>query len=138
MLALEIRADDYIIKPFSIKELLAGMKAVLRRSGYYRFSYDKILIGETEVNFTELTAHKNGENLKLSPTEFKLHQFFLKNEARVISREKLLDEVRGYENFPTTRTIDNFILSLRKKFEKNPAEPEHFITVHSTGYKFLR
>lgn len=138
VLALELGADDYITKPFSIKELLARMKAVLRRSTGQVFNHDKILIGETEVDFTELTAHRNGENLKLSPTEFKLLQFFLKNEARVISREKLLDEVWGYENYPTTRTIDNFILSLRKKFEKNPAEPEHFITVHSTGYKFLK
>ncbi|MCK6605304.1 MAG: response regulator transcription factor [Ignavibacteriaceae bacterium] len=138
VLALEMGADDYITKPFSIKELLARMKAVLRRSAGQNFNHEKIIIGETEIDFTELTAIRNGENLKLSPTEFKLLQFFLRNEARVISREKLLDEVWGYENYPTTRTIDNFILSLRKKFEKNPAEPVHFITVHSTGYKFLK
>lgn len=138
VLALEMGADDYITKPFSIKELLARMKAVLRRSAGQNFNHEKIIIGETEIDFTELTAIRNGENLKLSPTEFKLLQFFLRNEARVISREKLLDEVWGYENYPTTRTIDNFILSLRKKFEKNPAEPVHFITVHSAGYKFLK
>lgn len=138
VLALEMGADDYITKPFSIKELLARIKAVLRRSAGQNFNHEKIIIGETEIDFTELTAIRNGENLKLSPTEFKLLQFFLRNEARVISREKLLDEVWGYENYPTTRTIDNFILSLRKKFEKNPAEPVHFITVHSAGYKFLK
>lgn len=138
VLALETGADDYMTKPFSIRELLARIKAVLRRSSGHGINHDKIAIGDTEIDFTELTAIRNGESLKLSPTEFKLLQFFLRNEARVISREQLLDEVWGYENYPSTRTIDNFILSLRKKFEMNPAEPVHFITVHSAGYKFHR
>lgn len=137
VLAFEIGADDYITKPFSINELLARIKAVLRRAGT-RISQAEINeLSDLALNDKEMTLIKNGEVFPLSPIEYKLIKFFFEHPNEIFSRNKLLDEVWGYDSFPTTRTIDNFILSLRKKFEDDPSNPKHFVTIHSAGYKFV-
>lgn len=137
ILAFEIGADDYITKPFSINELLARVKAVLRRSANKISQVQTNGHGDLILNEKEMSLHKNGSVYPLSPIEYKLIKFFFDHPNEIFSRNKLLDEVWGYESFPTTRTIDNFILSLRKKFEDDPANPKHFVTIHSAGYKFV-
>ncbi len=137
VLALEIGADDYITKPFSINELLARIKAALRRASLTPVEEPTKEPKPFTLNEKEMKLVKNGTEYFLSPIEFKLVKYFFDHPFEVHSRNKLLDEVWGYDSYPTTRTIDNFILSLRKKFEDDPANPVHFVTVHSAGYKFI-
>jgi DNA-binding response OmpR family regulator len=138
LIGLEIGADDYMTKPFSLKELLARIKAVLRRSQAAPLEVEEISFKNININFKKQEAFKNGTNVKLSATEFKIIKYFLQHEGEVISRNQFLDDVWGYESFPTTRTVDNYILSIRKKLEDDPANPYHFLTIHSAGYKFQR
>ena len=93
--------------------------------------------GDVRINFSEMTASRKDQPVTLTAMEFKALKYLIQNARRAISRDELLNEVWGYENYPTTRTIDNHILRLRKKLERDPSEPRHFITVHCTGYKFL-
>ncbi|MFC2084295.1 response regulator transcription factor [Bacteroidota bacterium] len=137
IIGLEIGADDYIAKPFNIKELLARIKAVLRRTSKPEKDLKTYDFGDVQLNFTNLEAYKDGNPLKLSVHEFRLLEFFIKHKKEVVSRDKLLDEVWGFDSYPTTRTVDNYILSLRKKIEDDPAHPKHIITVHKAGYKFI-
>lgn len=137
VLALEIGADDYITKPFSINELLARIKAALRRASLTPVEEPTKEPKPFTLNEKEMKLVKNGTEYFLSPIEFKLVKYFFDHPFEVHGRNKLLDEVWGYDSYPTTRTIDNFILSLRKKFEDDPANPVHFVTVHSAGYKFI-
>ncbi len=138
VLGLEIGADDYMTKPFSVRELLARIKAILRRSNELIKSIDEYSFTGINLDFRKMEAVKNGEQLKISALEFKILKYLIEREGEVISRDRLLDEVWGYESFPTTRTVDNYILSLRKKIEDNPAEPIHIITMHKSGYKFVK
>lgn len=138
ILGLEIGADDYITKPFNMRELIARIKALLRRVTFDTSEIDKISFGNVEVDFRKFEVTKNGNPVKLSATEFRILHYFVQHESEVISRDKFLDDVWGYDSYPTTRTVDNFILSLRKKIEDNPAEPHHLITVHKMGYKFIK
>lgn len=138
IIGLEIGADDYITKPFSIRELLARMKALLRRVSFDSGKLSKYSFGNISVDFKKFEALKDGKPIKLSATEFRVLHYFIQHEGEVISRDKFLDDVWGYDSFPTTRTVDNFILSLRKKIEDNPAEPKHLITVYKIGYKFIK
>jgi DNA-binding response OmpR family regulator len=138
IVGLEIGADDYITKPFSLKELLARIKAVLRRSQTLLFEAEEVSFKNININFKKQEAFKNSRNVKLSATEFRIIKYFLQHEGEVISRNQFLDDVWGYDTFPTTRTVDNYILSIRKKLEDDPANPLHFITIHSAGYKFQR
>jgi DNA-binding response OmpR family regulator len=138
IVGLEIGADDYITKPFSLKELLARIKAVLRRSQTLLFEAEEVSFKNININFKKQEAFKNSRNVKLSATEFRIIKYFLQHEGEVISRNQFLDDVWGYDSFPTTRTVDNYILSIRKKLEDDPANPLHFITIHSAGYKFQR
>lgn len=138
ILGLEIGADDYITKPFNMRELIARIKAMLRRVTFDTSEIDKISFGNVEVDFRKFEVTKNGNPVKLSATEFRILHYFVQHEGEVISRDKFLDDVWGYDAYPTTRTVDNFILSLRKKIEDNPAEPQHLITVHKIGYKFIK
>lgn len=137
VLALEIGADDYITKPFSINELLARIKASIRRASLPHPEEHPEKTRNITLNEKEMKLVKNGTEYFLSPIEFKLVKYFFDHPYEFHSRNKLLDEVWGYDSYPTTRTIDNFILSLRKKFEDDPSEPVHFVTVHSAGYKFI-
>lgn len=138
IIGLEIGADDYITKPFSMRELLARMKALLRRVSFDSGKLSKYSFGNISVDFKKFEALKYGKPIKLSATEYRVLHYFIQHEGEVISRDKFLDDVWGYDSFPTTRTVDNFILSLRKKIEDNPSEPKHLITVHKIGYKFSK
>jgi two-component system alkaline phosphatase synthesis response regulator PhoP len=138
VLGLEIGADDYMTKPFSIRELLARIKAILRRKNEITKSVDEFSFNGIHLDFKKMEAFKDNEQVKLSSLEFKILKYFIEREGEVISRDKLLDDVWGYETFPTTRTVDNYILSIRKKIENDPSEPVHIITVPKSGYKFVK
>ncbi len=138
IVGLELGADDYITKPFSIRELLARIKAVLRRSDFDNVKKNEIEFGDIKINFKKQELYKSEEEKKLSTTEFKVLHYLIEHEGEVISRNQLLDEVWGYDAFPTTRTVDNYILSLRKKIEDNPTDPVYLLTVHKAGYKFIK
>ncbi|MFZ1289474.1 MAG: response regulator transcription factor [Melioribacteraceae bacterium] len=135
VLGLEIGADDYITKPFSLRELLARVKAVLRRGE--TDSTDKIKIGKIEVDFNSYNATENGESLNLSSKEFDVLHYLWNNKNKTVSRDELLTNVWGNDVYTTSRTIDNFILKLRQKIEDNPNEPKKIITIHGIGYKLL-
>jgi DNA-binding response OmpR family regulator len=136
VLLLELGADDYVTKPFSPRELLARVRAALRRST--RSSSNEVNgFASVSVDFTKMEVTRDGLLVGLTAQEFKTLKFFLRNAERVISRDELLNEVWGYQNYPSTRTVDNHILKLRQKLEKDPANPVHFRTVHGMGYKFV-
>lgn len=136
VLLLELDADDYVTKPFSPRELLARVQAAIRRrrkptaSSAYRFA-------ECEVDFKKMTVVRKGVPVTLTSHEFRLLKFFTEHAERVLSRDELLNEVWGYNCYPTTRTVDNQILKLRQKLEPDPANPAHFLTIYGAGYKFV-
>lgn len=138
VLGLEIGADDYMTKPFSLKELLARIKALLRRAQPAESGMETYTFGKLKMNLKKMEIEKEGIPLRLSATEYKILQYFVEHEGQVITRDKFLDDVWGYDAFPTTRTVDNYILSLRKKIEDDPSAPEHIVTVHTAGYKFIK
>jgi DNA-binding response OmpR family regulator len=138
VLGLELGADDYVTKPFGIPELKARIKALLRRRSPMRKELEDDVFGEVRVDFRRQEAFRAEKALRLSAREFAILKYFLQREGEVVSRQMLLSDVWGYEVQPTTRTVDNFILTLRKKIEKNPSKPEHLLTLHAAGYKFLK
>src|SRR5690349_21173419 len=138
VLLLELGADDYVTKPFSPRELLARVRAAVRRLNQGSDKVESFSFDDVEVNFSKMELYRAGQLVPLTPQEFKMLRFFLNNPERVISRTELLNEVWGYNNYPTTRTVDTHILRLRQKLEKDPTDPVHFRTVHGTGYKFVR
>jgi DNA-binding response OmpR family regulator len=137
VLLLELGADDYVTKPFSPRELLARVRAALRHTqrvpDLQVVSFDTI-----SADFKKMEVKRDGKPVVLTAQEFKTFQFLVQNADRVISRDELLNEVWGYQNYPSTRTVDNHILKLRQKLEKDPSSPVHFRTVHGMGYKFVR
>ncbi len=138
VLGLETGADDYVTKPFSIRELHARIRALLRRPGEIRKEIEGVAFGTIVVDFRKQEARKDGVPVPLSSREFAVLKYLSEREGEVVTREMLLDDVWGYETFPTTRTVDNYILSLRKKLEADPSSPEHFLTVPTSGYKFVK
>ncbi len=138
VLGLELGADDYVTKPFSIRELLARVKALLRRRAEIRCEIDEYCFANVHIDFKKQTALKNMEPVKLSAKEFEILKYFIQHEGEVVTRDMLLDDVWGYDNFPTSRTVDNYILSIRKKLEETPNEPKYILTVHTAGYKFVK
>lgn len=138
VLGLEIGADDYMTKPFSVRELLARVKALLRRQKEPSFEITDATFGDIYVNFETQEARKGKKELQLSAKEFAVLRYLLQREGKVVSRQKLLEEVWGFEVTPTTRTVDNYILSLRKKIESDPSKPKHLLTVHTAGYRFVK
>lgn len=136
VLLLELGADDYVTKPFSPRELTARVQAAIRRQRkpvqqtVYRF-------GDCEVDFKKMTIHRNGQLVVITAHEFKLLKFFTDNAERVLTRDVLLNEVWGYNFYPTTRTVDNQILKLRQKLEPDPTNPRHLLTIYGAGYKFV-
>src|SRR6202522_2752617 len=136
VLLLELGAHDYVTKPFSPRELLARVRTAMRRSARTPLT-ETFAFGDVKVNFTKMELWREGNLVQLTSQEFKVLKFMIQNAERVLSREELLNHVWGYRNYPSTRTVDNHILRLRQKVEKDPANPLHFRTVHSSGYKFV-
>jgi DNA-binding response OmpR family regulator len=146
VLLLELGADDYVTKPFSPKELLARVRRAMRRGApktqhvtnvaSETIEHEVLTFSDVQIDFTSMEATRVGKSLTLTAQEFKLLKFFARSPGRVVSREELLNEVWGYENYPTTRTVDNHILRLRQKLEPDPANPRFFLTIHGAGYKF--
>jgi two-component system alkaline phosphatase synthesis response regulator PhoP len=137
VVGLELGADDYVTKPFSIRELLARVKAVLRRSTTAPKEQQSFSFGEVEVNLKSCQVSRAGKELDFSSKEFELLKYFLCHPGEALSRDRLLEEVWGYDRFPTTRTVDAHIVRLRQKVEPRPEEPRFILTVHGTGYKFV-
>jgi DNA-binding response OmpR family regulator len=137
VLLLELGADDYVTKPFSPRELLARVRAAIRRTTRTEigemYAFDGI-----SINFAKMEVVREGEIIEMTAREFNALKFLVQNAERVISRDELLSEVWGYQNYPSTRTVDNHILKIRQKLERDPANPVHFRTVHGVGYKFVR
>jgi DNA-binding response OmpR family regulator len=136
VLLLELGADDYVTKPFSPRELTARVQAAIRRQrkpsapSTYRF-------GDCDVDFKKMTVLRKGTPVVLTAHEFKLLKYFTDNAEKVLTRDVLLNEVWGYNFYPTTRTVDNQILKLRQKLEPDPTNPRHLLTIYGAGYKFV-
>ncbi len=145
VLLLELGADDYVTKPFSPKELLARVRRAMRRSiaapptalAGPANSNETLDYEDVHVNFSTMEATKAGTPVTMTLQEYKLLRYMSNAPGRVVSREELLNEVWGYNNYPTTRTVDNHILRLRQKLESDASNPRNFITVHGAGYKFV-
>lgn len=138
LLGFELGSDDYVTKPFSAKELIARVRAVLRRSAGGSTSpppVQIVSIGDAVINLDDFTVTRDPEEYHLSPKEHAILKLLIENPDVVISRERIIDEVWGDEYFPTPKTIDNFIRKLRLKIEKDTAAPRHILTVHGAGYK---
>ena len=138
VLGLEMGADDYMTKPFSVRELLARIHAILRREHAIKKELDEYAFGSVVVDFRKQETTRKGKAVKLSVREYAVLKFLILHEGEVVTRDMLLNEVWGYETFPTTRTVDNYILALRKKLEGETATPRHLLTVHTAGYKFVK
>ena len=136
VLLLEMGADDYLTVPFSPKELVARVRALVRRAA--RPSFKNIYVFEdVMVDFSRTEITRCGEKVTFTAMEFKALEFLTKNAKRTISRDELLNEVWGYQDYPSTRTVDNHIMRLRQKLESDPSNPSHFLTVHGVGYRFV-
>jgi DNA-binding response OmpR family regulator len=135
VLLLEIGADDYIVKPFGARELLARIRAVLRRTSPEARKVAQF--GTVAVDFERRIVSKKGDALKLTPAEYNLLSYFLQNPDRPLTRDMILNSVWGYESFPNTRTVDAHVVRLRQKLETDPNTPKHFLTVHGVGYRFV-
>jgi len=135
VLLLEIGADDYVVKPFGARELMARIKALLRRvSG----DAHKVLhFSDVEVDLDRRVVTKSGQDVRLTPAEYNLLAYFLHNPDRPLTRDMILNSVWGYDCFPNTRTVDAHVVKLRQKMEPTPTVPRHFLTVHGVGYRFL-
>ena len=137
VIGLELGADDYVTKPFSDRELLARVKALLRRASHEPLEPGTFHFDKVDIDFTHFIAEKNGRSLRLTSTEFTLLHLLISQKGKVLTREELLNKVWGYEFFPQSRTVDNHILRLRQKLEDDPNHPRHILTMHGLGYKFV-
>lgn len=138
VVGLEIGADDYMTKPFSIRELLARIKAHLRREKREGKTVPEVyLFGDVEIDFTHFKVKRKDKELDLTSLEAEILKYFIAHQGEVITREALLDKIWGYEKYPTTRTIDNHILKLRKKIETDPSHPEYILSIYGEGYRFM-
>lgn len=134
---LDIGADDYISKPFSIPELLARVRAVLRRASSESAEIETYSFDEVSINFKNYETLVRQKRVELSSKEYDIMKYFIEHENEVVHRHDLLEKVWGFDTTPTTRTVDNYILELRKKLEPNPSKPRHILTIRGAGYKFV-
>jgi len=132
---LDSGADDYLVKPFSSRELLARVRALLRRSEREATKVERVVFGDVEIDFTKQLCLRGGKRVPLSGKEFGVLKLLAEHRGEPVSREHFLEVVWGYNAYPTTRTVDNQILSLRAKLEREPAAPRHIMTVHGVGYR---
>src|ERR1700736_190388 len=147
VLLLELGADDYVTKPFSPREVLARVRRAMRRNGAktsmvsnvaaQEVGHEMLVFKDVQIDFTSMEATRDGRPIPMTAQEFKLLKYLARSPERVISREELLNEVWGYQNYPSTRTVDNHILRLRQKLEQDPGNPRVFLTIHGAGYKFM-
>jgi DNA-binding response OmpR family regulator len=138
VVGLDLGADDYITKPFSVRELLARIRAVLRRAQAQGALPSDLRFGNVTVDFRRYEAHKGGQPVELTRKEFGLLRLLAARSGEVVTRDDLLNEVWGYNASPTTRTVDNHVASLRAKLEDDPSDPQHLFTIHGVGYKWVR
>ena len=137
VVGLELGADDYVTKPFSIRELLARVKSVLRRTAGVPKDRDQHSFADVEVDLRRCRVVRSGKALDFSAKEFDLLKYFICHAGETLSRDRLLEDVWGYDNYPTTRTVDTHLVRLRQKLEPDPEQPQYFLTVHGTGYRFV-
>ncbi len=139
VLGLDLGADDYVTKPFSVPELLARVRAILRRMQRSKTGPlpNELRFGKVFIDFKRFEAHRADKVLNMSRKEFGILRLLAARVGEVVTRDELLDEVWGYEQYPTTRTVDNHIALLRSKLEEDPSKPHHLLTVHGVGYKLV-
>jgi two-component system alkaline phosphatase synthesis response regulator PhoP len=137
VVGLELGADDYVTKPFSIRELLARVRAVLRRTDGTKKRLARYSFGDVELDFEAYEATRGGEALELSPREFELLRYLIERKGETVTRDKLLEDVWGYDSYPSTRTVDTHIAKLRSKIGDSGSEPRWILTIHGMGYKFI-
>lgn len=137
VLALGVGADDYVTKPFSVNELMARVRALVRRASAPSRRTNNHRFGDVELDFLHMTAHKAGEQVALTHLEFECMRYLIDRSGEAVSRYDLLRKVWNYNTDPTTRAVDNIVARLRKKLEDVPANPAHILTIHGYGYKFV-
>jgi two-component system alkaline phosphatase synthesis response regulator PhoP len=137
VVGLELGADDYVTKPFSIRELLARVRAVLRRAEGRRTRLRSYRFADLEFDFEAYKARRGGQPLEMSPREFELLRYVIERKGETVSRDQLLEDVWGYESYPSTRTVDTHIAKLRAKIGDSGSEPKYILTIHGMGYKFI-
>jgi DNA-binding response OmpR family regulator len=137
VVGLDMGADDYVTKPFSIRELLARIRALLRRASPAKALPGAVRFGDAVVDFLRYEATRAGSPVELTRKEFGVLRLLASRPGEVVGRDEMLNEVWGYEHFPTTRTVDNHVAMLRAKFEDDPSQPRHLLTMHGVGYKLV-
>ena len=134
---LDYGADDYITKPFSLSELLARIRAILRRAYPTENNLKRYSFGNVEIDLIKMEAFVNNNEIKLTKKQFAILEYFIHNDGKVVHRHDLLNNIWGYDKTPSTRTVDTFILEIRKKIEENPSNPKHIVSISGVGYKFI-
>jgi DNA-binding response OmpR family regulator len=137
VVGLELGADDYVTKPFSIREVLARVRAILRRTEGSKKRLARYHFSDIDLDFETYVATKAGEALELSPREFELLRYLIERKGETVTRDRLLEDVWGYESYPSTRTVDTHIAKLRAKIGDSGSEPRYILTIHGAGYKFV-
>jgi DNA-binding response OmpR family regulator len=135
---LDIGADDYMTKPFSVQELMARIRAILRRTQHLPNLPASVRFDDVDVDFRRFEAKRRGKSIEMTPKEFAILRLLTAREGQVVSRDELLDEVWGLDSYPVSRTVDYHVAGLRSKLEADPARPRYLRTVHGVGYKFVR